>query len=264
MSPTFAQSGGSGVSNVRAKLNESKTKLIITYDLARGDKGYWDVNVVAFVDRVKIIPTIGSLKGDEGRLVKKGKNKRIIWDYRIDVPIITGDVEFEVNATPILIPPPPPKNIYYASGSGGIVVGLGMIMKSVSIRSKKGNINSDAIASSNPIEYYYTFCNPDSEHFNSNFVILDAANDKSPCDQFHEEAEKKYRKGAWWFLGGTLLSAAGVYMILGKPFYKKKLIAYNEEYDFAITPEINWQPYAGQYDIPQSTVGLKLTYQFGK
>lgn len=252
------------VSEISAKLNETQDKFIITYKLEKGKTGFWNVQLIAFIDGVQIDPSRSALFGDVGQQIRYGKNKRIVWDAYIDVESIDGEVRFEISAKlPPMAAPPTPKMDYI---SGGVLAagGVGLLASNLPNALKKGNIDVNATPSSDPISYYYTFCDPSSTAFDAEQVIVEQAGLNSLCDQHLETANSKYKSATTGVgIGGALIVIGGI-LILTKPIHKYiQMPKYLKANGLSFEPTVDFNSYyAGQ--TPQVNVGLSLTYTLGR
>lgn len=252
------------VTNIRFNHDEVNGKYIITYDLAKENRyNYFDIEITAKVNEVDVRPSLAALSGGVGLNIKYGTKKRIVWDYLIDIEKLIGEVTFKVQARRPALPAPPAQTFDLAFGAGLGIAGLGIITVGSLTLFKKGKIDPDASASRDPLIYYQTFCDVESPHFNLSLTEIDNENDSSLCDNHFKEGEAEYGNGVLLASIGGVVVAAGLYVLLAKPFYKPKMKAYQKQHRLAVRPTFQLNQLQPK-QAPTGVVGLRLNYQFGR
>lgn len=242
-----------------------KEMIHVYYDLANTGNGFFDVTLIAYIDDVRVVASQGAVAGDVGKKIRHGKKKKIVWDVYVDLVNMDGNLRFEIQAEGLQgVPPPTPITDYAIAGSAG---GLGLILgiAGLSTTGKKGNVDLSADPDSDPITYYYTFCDPDSPSFDSEKVVIGggSTSDQSLCDDHFAAANKKYKNGRITTLLGVVLITGGAYFYLKKPIFAKKMSAWNRKYGIQFDPIIDLSPGLAQ-DFSQTTIGLRMTLNLNK
>lgn len=250
------------VTNITSKHDEINEKYIIHYDLFKAnDQRYFDIEITAMIGGIKVRPSLVALSGDVGLNVKYGSNKRMVWDYFVDIEKIIGAVTFKVRARKTFIPSPPKPMVDAVIGTA--ISSAGVYMAALGGRAilKKGKRDEMATAEDEPILFYYTFCDKVSPNYDLNLVQISAEGATSACDTHFEAADKAYKKGITKAAIGLAILASGIYTLWKKPFIQPKLKAYRKKYDLTFQPTFNLE--SGRA-INQSSVGFRMQYQFGK
>ncbi|MEM1119389.1 MAG: hypothetical protein AAGJ18_03020 [Bacteroidota bacterium] len=236
------------VKNIKASVDNSGEKFMITYDLDKdGSIALWDVSVIVEIDGVEIIPSARALSGDIGQSIKYGRKKSFIWDAYIDVESIDGEVTFDIVAKQSIIQNPP--NTDKIIGLGG--VGVGTVLFGAGLATMN---NSD-------VKTYNERCDPSvvDPATSADFV---ETNGESPCDRFYEPANDATKSGSTLAVIGGVAAVVGGYFLVKKPIYQKWLKTQNRiGLHLQPTFELN-QNY--HQSILGSTVGFRLTYTLGK
>ena len=251
------------VTNIRSNHDAINDKYIITYDLAKENRyNYFDIDIIANISGIEVRPSLAALSGDMGLNIKYGSKKRIVWDYLIDIEKVVGEVDFKIQARRPAIPAPPSQSLDIAVGSSLAGVGLGLAAYGGLTILKKNRIDIEATPGNDPLVYYYTFCDSESQYFNTALAEVEDENSASICDSHFTEANEQFKKGVRFSTIGGILVAGGLYALLAKPFYKPKMKAYRKKHGLTFTPTFDWQQSPNQ--SPQGVVGLRLSYQFGQ
>ncbi len=96
------------IKNVR--FYQDSNKIIITYDLISKDiRGLFDVTAYYTIDNGKTFIPLRSTTGDIGKDIKKGENKKIIWNVLDDIDGIISEIQFKIVAEPKKIVTEPQK-----------------------------------------------------------------------------------------------------------------------------------------------------------
>lgn len=250
------------VTNIVAEHDAANGKYLISYDLAKvNNQRYYDIEITAMIGAVKVRPSMEALTGDVGLNIKHKNNRTITWDYFIDIEKIIGAVSFKIRARSTFIPLPPKPKVDMIIGTA--VSSAGIYMATVGFHTilKKGKANPTATPRTDPIRYYYTFCDVDSPNYTPALARINTDNSMSNCDAHFIAANAAYKKGVDKSAIGLALVAGGLYTFLTKPFNKAKLNRYREKYNLTFQPTFNWEQ-----ALPdrQGIVGVQMQYQFGR
>lgn len=249
------------VTNIEAKQDAVNGTYTISYDLAKvNNQRYYDIEITAMIGSVKVRPSMDALAGDVGLNVKYKNNRSITWNYFIDIEKIIGEVRFKIRARPTFIPLPPKPKVDIAIATAASSAGVYMAALGFHTIIKKGKMHSAATPGTDPIRYYYTFCDVNSPNYAPALARLDD-NSMSSCNAHFMAANAAYKKGVDKSAIGLALMAGGLYTFLTKPFNKAKLKRYQEKYNLTFQPTFNWEQ-----ALPdrQGIVGVQLQYQFGR
>ncbi len=250
------------VTNIKAKQDAVNGTYTISYDLAKvNNQRYYDIEITAMIGDVKVRPSMDALTGDVGLNIKYKNNRSITWNYFIDIEKIIGEVKFKIRARSTFIPIPPKPTVDIVLGTA--VSSAGVYMAALGFRTllKKGKINIEATPRTDPIRYYYTFCDVNSPNYTPALARINTDNSMSSCDAHFIAANTAYKKGVDKSAIGLALMAGGLYTLLAKPFNKAKLKRYQEKYNLTFQPTFDWEQ-----ALPdrQGIVGVQLQYQFGR
>lgn len=250
------------VTNITAEHDVANGKYTISYDLAKvNNQRYYDIEITAMIGAVKVRPSMEALRGDVGLNIKHKNNRSITWDYFIDIEKIIGEVTFKIRARSTFIPLPPRPKVDIAIGTAVSSAGVYMAALGIHTILKKGKIHSAATPRTDPIRYYYTFCDVSSPNYDPALARISTENSMSSCDTHFVVANAAYKKGIDKSAIGLALVAGGLYTFLTKPFNKAKLKRYQEKYNLTFQPTFNWEQ-----ALPnrQGIVGVQLRYKFRK
>jgi len=253
------------INNIKFKHSPKHEQYIVHYDLEKNkDYQYYEIELIAFIGGIRVHPSRSALLGDVGVNVRMGKNKKIIWNYPIDLEQIIGTVDFKIRARRQYIQPPPSNATDLVVGTGLSSVGLATALWGGSIILKKGQIDPTVSQSKNPIVFYYTFCEATSPVFESSLVEIQQQGLSSACDGHFESANRKFNRGILTGAIGVAIIAGGVYTLLNKPFLKPKMRDYRKKYYLALQPTFNWEQGETAGSGGKGILGARLVYQFGR
>ena len=99
----FGSLSAQKIDNVRATINGDD--IIITYDLSGTEGQEFKINLYA--SNSNFSKPIIKANGDIGSRITPGKDKRVVWNAKNEIPDYKGDLVIEVRGDQVRLLPPP-------------------------------------------------------------------------------------------------------------------------------------------------------------